>query len=616
MPTTADLSIVIKARDQASRALRGVEQQTERTGRSFGRLGRGTAAASKGVSGLASSFVGMINPATLAASAVAALGAGLVANVQRYTENTKRLKLMSRATGASVRGLSRLEYAFKRAGYDAEDLSSAIAEVSIKLGDARDGVDSAVVAFQRLGLDWNALQELSPDEAFTKVAEALRGVENAAERVHIADTIFGGDDARKVLALTDDLERLTDEADRLGHTLDDSAVGAAQRFGDAVSAIGARVEGLANQLAAAAINIATPFVESFARVIGAVPAEVDLILQATLQQAASKAKNFLAVGAHLGGELVRGFRIAAELPELEGLSQGIADMVRENHGIRPTTSEASKHFGIDGANRRGVGRYTHTFPTLNIPYRPPTPRKQKPGYATQAEALAALERSRFLDEFLAGTEARQERNLGNYRVDMLRAGATKLLAERERAADSTVSGGGSGYGYAPRTQAQVGSARQRIRVLLDANDFGGLEGAVEGALSAFASGDYGGVSGRADSALRGITERREVQGRGSAQLDDLETAIKDLSQAASDLAPDAGGGGGVAPTRRSSSPSRPRSSGAGSYFSGGGGGSAAAPVRGGTTVNVYVEGYVGAEDQLVAVIRRALRSGLLRGIAS
>ena len=39
MPQTADLSIVIKARDQASRALRDVEHQTERTGGGFDRMG-------------------------------------------------------------------------------------------------------------------------------------------------------------------------------------------------------------------------------------------------------------------------------------------------------------------------------------------------------------------------------------------------------------------------------------------------------------------------------------------------------------------------------------------------------------------------------------------------
>jgi len=611
MPQTADLSIVIKARDQASHALRGIEHQTERTGRSVGRLGRGTAAASRGVSGLASSFTGMINPATLAASAVAAIGAGLVANVRRYTENTKRIKLMSRATGASVRGLSRLEYAFKRVGYDGEDLSSVIAEVSIKLGDAAESAGSARDAFDRLGLDWAELQQVSTDEAFIRVAESLRKVQNAAERVHIADTIFGGDDARKVLALTDDLERLTDEADRLGHTLDDATVGATQRFGDAIAAINARVEGLANQLAAAAVTIAQPFVDTFARIIGAVPAEVDQVLQDTLQQAASKAKNFLAVGAHLGGELVRGFRIAAELPELEGLSQNIADMVRTNHGIRATTSEASRHVGIDGANRRGVGRYTHTFPTLNIPYRPPTPRLPQKGYATQAEALAAQERGRFLDAFLAGTEARQRRNLGNYRVDLRRIDATKLLAERSRVADRgaadvnlvrNVIGGGR------RTPSELEPTRNAIdtlQALLDEHDFGSAESIAQGLAQSFRSRDFSRAIEQGDIAIRAIVDQREFAG-GDLPYDALEQAVEDVARAARSLAPPSQPATRQPSGRRVSTPRVSyapiaRASGA----------AAGVTVQGGTVVNVYVEGYVGSENQLIRVIRGALDSGEL-----
>jgi len=67
-------------------------------------------------------------------------------------------------------------------------------------------------------------------------------------RIGIADTIFGGDDAAKVLAFAGNLDELEETAHRLGITLDNTAVESALKFDQALESVRGVLQGIVNQV--------------------------------------------------------------------------------------------------------------------------------------------------------------------------------------------------------------------------------------------------------------------------------------------------------------------------------------------------------------------------------
>jgi len=596
MPT-ADLVIVINARDRASAALQSIEHQVERTASATGTLGIQTATAS-------ASFTAMLPSAQAVAAAAVAVGTALANNAKRFAAHAKSLTQMSKATGASVKGLSRLQHAFKRAGYDGEDLSSVIAEVSIKLGDAAAGSSGVQDAFDRLNLDWNELQQQAPDEAFLRVADALQHVQNAAERTHIADTIFGGDDGRKVLALAGNINELTEEADRLGITLSDSSAQAAVDFGNNIEAIEQRLFALSNTIGEQTMRTTSGLVEWFGRTIGALPSTLDTEAQRTINAALKWQEQFAAAGAALGASVAVGFARglegvqtamqseAAEKAQLQLIKQ--VEALTPNLPFRPAGhSEASIRHGIF---------HGRSFPNV-IPHR------VDPDWD---EWAAMQERRRALEEFMQGTERRQALNRRSYNADRLlirraRQGVDEARISELASRASSRRAGRVG-GTAPPDDR---SAVERAMSLIGEHDFGDeLERSVEQAINAFTGNDFTGAVELSADSIKAITRGRELGGVGGTALDELAGAVRDISSAAKQLAPDVEP---ISPSSRSSGYTRP------SYSYGGSGyappparaSAAGVTVQGGTVVNVYVEGYVGSENQLIRVIRGALDSGEL-----
>lgn len=94
----------------------------------------------------------------------------------------------AQAAGADVEGYSRLLFA---AGGDAEMLNKALFHLSEGVGAATLSGGEGAKAFERLGIDLDALGRLSSDKQFLVVAEALKKIENQSLRNRTAMDIFG-----------------------------------------------------------------------------------------------------------------------------------------------------------------------------------------------------------------------------------------------------------------------------------------------------------------------------------------------------------------------------------------------------------------------------------------
>lgn len=117
----------------------------------------------------------------LSVSAVVGFGKALL-------NDADALVKMSDKTGISIQGLQRLQVAGDDAGNSIEEMSSAINQMQNRLagGDA-----SATGALQKLGMSFADIKNLSPDQQFMAISDALRGVEDPAQQVAIAMDLFG-----------------------------------------------------------------------------------------------------------------------------------------------------------------------------------------------------------------------------------------------------------------------------------------------------------------------------------------------------------------------------------------------------------------------------------------
>lgn len=103
-------------------------------------------------------------------------------------DDADALVKMSDRTGITITGLQRLQVAGDDAGNTIEDMTGAVNQMQNRL----DGGDaSAVGALRRLGISLADIKQLTPDQQFMAISDALRQVEDPAQQVAIAMDLFG-----------------------------------------------------------------------------------------------------------------------------------------------------------------------------------------------------------------------------------------------------------------------------------------------------------------------------------------------------------------------------------------------------------------------------------------
>lgn len=171
----------------------------------------------KGVSAAA------IHPALAAVT----VGAG-AAKVAMDTFLATADKMATVGKGATRLGISTQEYitlgkAAKTVNVDMNELTSGFSQMNRMLGEATVGGKTQQEAFANLGLNYKDLAKLSPYEAFKKVSDSLRDIQDPFARSALASKLFG-EESSKLMALL-----------RMGGTAFDDYYAAAKRSGEMFS---------------------------------------------------------------------------------------------------------------------------------------------------------------------------------------------------------------------------------------------------------------------------------------------------------------------------------------------------------------------------------------------
>ena len=212
-----------------------------------------------------------------AGRAMAVAGAAIVGSVglmvKSYVAAGDEVHKMALRTSFSTEALSELKYAAEISGATLADVEKGVKKMSKTIVDASDGLTTYVRAFDRIGLTAEELIELSPEEQFDRISQAIARVESPTIRAAAAQDIFGRA-GTKLLPLfaagEEGLEALRAKAREMGIVFDQEAADKAAALNDSITTLKGSFKGVTMAVA----EQLTPIIKDLADKITAIVVKV------------------------------------------------------------------------------------------------------------------------------------------------------------------------------------------------------------------------------------------------------------------------------------------------------------------------------------------------------
>lgn len=237
---TFSIGVVITAVDRAS----GV----------ISRVGHSARVLSDPIGKLGASLLKVGAAATAAAGAVGAFGAKMMGN---FLETTGEIRDFSAQIGWSAEALQAWRYAAKQAGVANEEFDRSVGVMTRNIGQlrARTGPLYDMLA-KRAPEVLKQVRAAKPEEAFGILVRAMEAIPDPAKRAAFAQAAFGKSGAvmsRLAVEGSASLERMMEEARRLGIIISTKDVEAAEQFGDRLDTLKMAAQGVGNKFMAALV---------------------------------------------------------------------------------------------------------------------------------------------------------------------------------------------------------------------------------------------------------------------------------------------------------------------------------------------------------------------------
>lgn len=208
----------------------------------------------------------------------------LIGSFGELAESITKSKSEAAALGTSSQTLQALGYAAKSSGASAEDLSGVLKDMTKNVSEASLGNTDLAATFNKIGLNANNLKNLSLEDQFGTVADALQTISNPADKTALSMKLLG-DGGLKLGGLmakgSAGINDLKSEATKLGVVLNDVDSDKVQQAGKAMSKLQAVGQGLFNRLLVAASPViemvGTKLLKAFDRLSPTITYVVDLI---------------------------------------------------------------------------------------------------------------------------------------------------------------------------------------------------------------------------------------------------------------------------------------------------------------------------------------------------
>ncbi|RIK82884.1 MAG: hypothetical protein DCC68_05050 [Planctomycetota bacterium] len=147
---------------------------------------------------------------------------------------------MSQRTGLAVESLSQLAFVFSQSGSSLEDFEKGFRKLQQNMSEAAAGSKTAQDAFAAIGVDFQKLLALSPEEQFFAVAEAISRIEDPALQTSAAMDLLGRGGAALLPTMqmgASGIREMMQQADQLGLTMSGPTAKSAAALNDALDAL-------------------------------------------------------------------------------------------------------------------------------------------------------------------------------------------------------------------------------------------------------------------------------------------------------------------------------------------------------------------------------------------
>ena len=244
MRASMSASGVVSGASDASRAMDRMGKQAKKTARDVSSL------KNIAVGAVLAKGIGMVSNAFISAGRAAISYAASAANAVDQTND------LAQRLGMSVGSLQALQMAAKLSGVD--DATGALQKLTVAIGAAAES--GKTEAFTKLGLNFEALQAMSPEEQFKAIQQAISSLKTPAEQAAAAVSIFGKAGVELLPLMNQNLAEVEERMRRLGAIVGDDQVEAIGGMNDALDMVSATFDGIIGNVVG---NLA-PVVESLA----------------------------------------------------------------------------------------------------------------------------------------------------------------------------------------------------------------------------------------------------------------------------------------------------------------------------------------------------------------
>lgn len=182
------------------------------------------------------------------AAGVAALGAMILKSI----DAGDAMNDLSVRLGVSVENLSRLQFAATRTGVASETLSNALRTMQKNISEVAETAGGrALPALNELNLSAKALTQLSADQQFLVLADAIAAVENPADRARLSMKLMGTEGAQLITTMEGGaagIIELANRSDELGNTMSTKAAKAAAELDDTIKDFQGAMNGASQEI--------------------------------------------------------------------------------------------------------------------------------------------------------------------------------------------------------------------------------------------------------------------------------------------------------------------------------------------------------------------------------
>lgn len=164
-------------------------------------------------------------------------GAGQLKTIVNDLDN---LGKAARNLGVSGEELQKFQYAAKSVNFPVEQIQPSFDRMRKMIGDAADGIPSAIASLGRLGLTMEDLKGKSTAEQFDAVSRAILGIKDPTEQAAAAMSIFGKSGA-KMLNFMREYQTQGKNLAAMGGLISNEDIQAAEDFNQACTDIGTAI---------------------------------------------------------------------------------------------------------------------------------------------------------------------------------------------------------------------------------------------------------------------------------------------------------------------------------------------------------------------------------------